>query len=70
MLAVMLRPHRGWNGFQPMQDADYWKQIFEDAKHEAERLEAKIEVKNTLSVAAVVAIFFGLSVGASLFLLR
>jgi len=70
MLAVILRPHRGWKGFQPMQDADYWKQIFEEAKQEAERLEAKLEVKNTLSAAAAVAIFFGLMVGAGLFLLR
>jgi hypothetical protein len=70
MSAVILRPHRGWKGFRPMQNADYWKQIFEEAKHETERLEAKIEVKNTLSVAAAVAIFFGLIVGASLFLLR
>jgi len=56
-----------------MQDADYWKQIFEEAKHEVERLEAEIEVievKKTLSVAAVVAIFYGLMVGASLVLLK
>lgn len=56
-----------------MQDADYWKQIFEEAKHEVERLEAEIEVievKKTISVAAVVAIFYGLMVGASLVLLK
>jgi hypothetical protein len=53
-----------------MQRANYWKQIFEEAKHEVERLEAEAEVKKTLSVAAVFAIFFGLMAGAGLFLLR
>ena len=46
-----------------MQDANYWKQIFEEANNEAKRLEAK----NMLSVAAIVALLLGLMVGVILF---
>ena len=46
-----------------MQDANYWKQIFEEANAEAKRLEAK----NMLGAAAIVALFFGLMVGAILY---
>jgi len=46
-----------------MQDANYWKQIFAEANAETKRLEAK----NMLGVAAVVALFFGLMFGVILF---
>jgi len=46
-----------------MQDANYWRQIFEEANAQTKRLEAK----NMLSVAAVVALFFALIFGVILF---
>ena len=48
-----------------MQNIDYWKQVFEEAEAEAKRL----ETRNTLTVAAAVAMVFGVMFGVFLFIL-
>jgi len=48
-----------------MQNADYWKQVFEESKAEARRL----ETRNTLTVAAAVALVSGLMFGVFLLIL-
>lgn len=49
----------------PLQNADYWKQVFADAEAEAKRL----ETRNTLTVAAAVALVLGLIFGVFLLIL-
>jgi len=48
-----------------MQNAAYWKQVFEKSKAEAKRL----EISNTLTVAAIAALVSGLMLGVFLLIL-
>jgi hypothetical protein len=48
-----------------MQNTDYWKKVSEESKAEAKRL----EIGNTLTVAAVVALVSGLMFGVFLLIL-
>ncbi|MGC2078733.1 MAG: hypothetical protein WA728_22440 [Xanthobacteraceae bacterium] len=48
-----------------MQNTDYWKQVFEEAEAEGKRL----EIRNTLTVAAAVALASGLMFGVFLLML-
>jgi len=48
-----------------MHNTNYWKQVFEESKTEARRL----ETRNTLTVAAAVALVSGLMFGVFLLIL-